>query len=363
MTKGSAYPDFVTNLQRTISPRSQLNALIHIPVPKNYFQKSTTMASTVPLLTLEEHFSAPDILDIPQLVQWGEVITEKLTSLSTGPRIPDMDADGVARQVISHTPFPSAQPPDICRAINDKLHAAVRDRPERFSGFACLPMTYPEEAAAELRRAVQELGFVGALVDNHTQGIFYDDARFDAVWEAAQGLDVPVYLHPSFASEAMMEIEYRGNYSDTVAGNLSEHVFGWHTETGLHFLRLFAAGMFDRFPRVKIVVGHMGETIPFMLDRQALVTRAWGYLERDLMTVWRENIYVTSSGMFDTPPLRCLLAYTPLEHVMFSVDYPFSSNEQGREFVEKVESQGVLTGEDLKKFVSGNAESLLRIKP
>ena len=208
---------------------------------------------------------------------------------------------------------------------------------------------------------MKDFGFVGALVDNHTQGLFYDGDEYHDIFEAAQALDVPIYLHPSFASGQMMKVQYDGNYTDVTARNISEHVYGWHAETALHLMRLYAAGLFDKFEDLKLIMGHMGETVPYMLDRESFVTSFWER-KHSLMEVWQKNIYVTTSGMFDTPPLQCLLAYTPLEHVMLSVDYPYSSNEEGRQFIEKIQKAGILKGDELTKFVSGNAKSLLKLK-
>lgn len=129
----------------------------------------------------------------------------------------------------------------------------------------------------------------------------------------------------------------------------------------LHFLRLFAAGIFDRFPHLKLVLGHMGETIPYMLKRQEAATGRWTHLTRPLSEVWRSNVWVTTSGMFDTAPLTVLLSVCPSDHVMMSIDYPFSATEKGRAFVEEIEKQGLLTGEALKAFSSGNAAKLLRL--
>jgi predicted TIM-barrel fold metal-dependent hydrolase len=130
----------------------------------------------------------------------------------------------------------------------------------------------------------------------------------------------------------------------------------------LHFLRLFAAGVFDRFPRLKLLLGHMGELLPFMMKCQERATGRWTYLKRPLREVWRANVWVTTSGVFDTTPLECLRKVSPPDHVLFSIDYPFSDNEMGKKFVEEIEMQGLLKGDDLSAFVHGNAANLLRIK-
>ena len=186
---------------------------------------------SIPLIALEEHYCSPDLIDGAPHAMYGGQIGDKLISLSDR-RISDMNTGGVSRQVMSHTPFRKAPTPEACYLANTQLSNAVRDNPDRLSAFAALPMLYPKEAAEELRRAVRELHLVGALVDNHSQGTFYDDSKFDPVWEVAQELDVPIYLHPSFASDAMMQVNYTGNFPEAVGSALARNVFGWHTETG-----------------------------------------------------------------------------------------------------------------------------------
>jgi predicted TIM-barrel fold metal-dependent hydrolase len=133
------------------------------------------------------------------------------------------------------------------------------------------------------------------------------------------------------------------------------------TPGSLHFLRLFAAGVFDRFPRLKFVLGHMGETLPYMLKRQEGATGRWTHLKRPLGEVWASNVWITTSGMFTTPPLSCLLKVSPPDHVLFSIDYPFSDTGKGKKFIEEIEGEGLLTGADLEAFVYGNAAKLLRL--
>jgi len=313
-----------------------------------------------PLITLEEHYSSPKVQAASEedYKHFPPHLLSKLNCLGE-ERIQDLDKGNVSLQVISHGPGNIAAP--VCSEANDDLARAISENPTRLAGFAMLPMREPAAAAQELERCVKELGFVGALIDNHLSGQFYDDERFWPVFEKAQELDVPIYIHPSFASDSMLE-HYKGNYSDTVAMALSAFGWGWHSETGLHILKLFASGLFDRFPKLKIVIGHMGEMLPFQLGRCFAVSQRWDKRERDLKEVWRNNVWITTSGMFSLTPLACLLATTTIDHVLYSVDYPFSPNELGFKFFEEIEKSGLIAGKDLELFAYKNAENLLGVK-
>lgn len=246
------------------------------------------------LIALEEHFVSTINGAADRYSGWHVPILSKLQSLGDERR-QDMDAGSINLQVISHAPMIANA--EDCRRGNDELAQACKDNAERFAGFAMLPMLEPEAAAAELHRAVRELGFVGALINNHEDGTFYDDEKYWTVFEKAIELDVPLYLHPSFPSQTMAQ-HYKGNYSDQVAFMLSIASWGWHSEVGHHVLRLFAAGLFDRYPKLKLILGHDGEMLPFLLDRTLPLSKVWGERKRDLRTCWRENIWVTTSVSF-----------------------------------------------------------------
>jgi predicted TIM-barrel fold metal-dependent hydrolase len=156
---------------------------------------------------------------------------------------------------------------------------------------------------------------------------------------------------------------YGGEWiSEAAAGSMASSGLGWHSETALHVLRLFASGLFDRRPRLKIVVGHMGEMIPFMLQRIEKLSRRWGTFERDFGTVYNENIWITTSGVWSLDPMRCILANTRLDHILYSVDYPFVSNEAGLGWMRELEQSGLVDEEQLRAIAYGNAEKLLGIK-
>ena len=312
------------------------------------------------MITLEEHYiSSISQTAVTQDV-WAKFpprIVEKLKNLNS-ERIRDMDSGGVTKQVLSHGPLEAE--PTTCSKANDECAQAISRHPDRFAGFALLPMAHPIEAAAELERCVKTHNFVGTLIDAHCEGEYYDDEKFWPVFAKAEQLDVPVYIHPTFATENMLE-HYKGNYSEDVALALSAFGWGWHVETGLCILRMYASGLFDRYPRVKIIIGHMGELLPFQLDRTYRQIGRWGNHQKSFKDVWEQNIWVTTSGMFSLPSLQCLLRTTSIEHVLYSVDYPFSTNEQGMEFVEQVRKSGMMTEAELQKWTKGNAEKLLRL--
>ena len=315
----------------------------------------------MPLITLEEHYiskvarkagSRDPYSSFPQHV------ISKLESLGD-ERITDLDKGDVSLQVISHAPLDASL--SVCTEANDELAMAIAKNPSRLAGFAMLPVGEPTAAADELVRCVKRHKFVGALLDNHLDGQFYDHERFWPIFGKAQELDVPLYLHPTFASETMME-HYKGNYDDEVAMALSAFGWGWHTDTGLHILRLFASGLFDRYPKLKIIIGHMGELLPFQLERVIGMFQLWGKRERGLREVWKTNIWITTSGMFTLPPLACLLQTTTIDRVLYSVDYPFSANEKGKQFIDDIRNSGLMKEDELEKFAFRNAESLLKVK-
>ena len=322
---------------------------------------------TPPLITLEEHWYAEAVINSfdnslkGAIKEWPGVL-EKL--LDAGEmRLRDMDKGKVSLQVISHCAADDPSP-EVCRAGNDQLASEIRKSEQtakRFAAFANLPMVNPEAAAVELERTVKELGFVGALVDHKTRKGFCDGPEYDVLWLKAQELDVPIYLHPAWPTEQMIEDYYGGNYSLEAAAAMGSSMWGWHSELALHILRLYAAGVFDKFPKLKIVIGHLGEMIPFMLERIKRQDRRMG-CERTFQQVWDENIWITTSGVWSLDPMRCILGNTDIKHIMYSVDYPFTSNEGGLKWFEELEESGLLSKEQLDLIAYKNAEALLKIK-
>ncbi|ROW06976.1 hypothetical protein VMCG_04043 [Cytospora schulzeri] len=324
------------------------------------------MAASGPIITLEEHFmskAAEATLDKKTAtLKHVPGLWDKFTEL--GPvRIKNMDAGKVTLQVISHGPGELS--PGQCRAANDQLAEAVRNHPDRFAGFANLAMGHPDEAAAELQRTCSGAAgvrFVGALVESHTEaGKYYEGPEYDVLWKAASELDVPIYIHPTWPSDDVFNAGFKSStVPDDVTFAISAFGFGWHGDVAMHIMRLFGAGVFDRFPRLKIIIGHFGEMIPFMLQRIERASGRWGKT-RNFRQVWDENIWLTTSGNWSLDPLVTILRNTKKDRILYSVDYPFSANEDGLKWLEELEASGLVSKEELEGIRWKNASSLLKL--
>jgi predicted TIM-barrel fold metal-dependent hydrolase len=246
----------------------------------------------------------------------------------------------------------------MARELNDHLAEAIAGHPDRFAGFAVLPMQSPDVCAAELVRAVKELRFVGALINGTTEGRFLDHPCFDALLAAAVELDVPIYIHPHLPPEPVR----RAYYSDLQPGAgrvLESAAWGWHSETAIHVLRMVLAGTLDRHPRLKLVIGHMGEMLPVMLARIDEVSALdIEHLNRPISRTILDQVWLTTSGIFSEPPFLAALLTFGIDRIMFSVDYPYAPNARGRDFLDGIS----LTADDMAKLTHRNADALLKLK-
>lgn len=319
-------------------------------------------------ITLEEHFTTPEFLAATRKAWQGDDVLgmwdtgqEKLLDLNRG-RLADMDAHGIDLQVISLSgigmdKLDAAAATSLVREANDKLAYAVKAHPQRFAGFAALALQEPEKAAAELERSVRKLGFKGALLNGMCNGKFLDDPRFTPVLEAAAALDVPIYLHPAMPPDAVKKA-YFGGLPGNLGFLLSVGGWGWHVEVGMHCLRMIVTGVFDRFPRLKIIIGHMGEALPFYIVRaEEFMGASAKHLQKPIREYFQENFYITTSGIFSLPPFLCALQIVGADRIMYSVDYPFSSAAAGNNFLETIP----VSEADRAKISHRNAERLLKI--
>ena len=328
------------------------------------------------IVTLEEHFNLPDFIKrIPK-----EVIAERgwPSNPDASPimakaqallpefgekRLSSMDQSGISVQVLSVSGpgadlLPGEEGIQLAQDYNNVLFEKMKAYPNRFAAFAHMPMQSPEAAATELERTVKELGFCGAMINGTTNNLFLDDASFTPVLSKAQELDVPIYLHPNFPPKAIREMYY-SNLPQGLDSVLASAGFGWHIETAIHVLRMAAAGTFDRFPKLQIIIGHMGETLPFMMARSENgLSKELRKSDRSLSEILKQQVYITTSGFFTLPPLMTAIETFGIDRIMFSVDYPFSTNEKGKTFLDSL----ALPAEDLEKLAHGNADKLLKLK-
>jgi len=318
-------------------------------------------------IALEEHITTPDIVKAAQMSMSGAVpaflqaMSAKLLDVGEG-RIADMDAAGIDMQVLSVSAntvdkLDSATANELARDANDRMAAAVRAHPARFAAFATLALQEPDRAAAEFERCIHQLGFKGAMLNGTANGQFLDHPRFTPIFETAQALDVPIYLHPAPPPKPVMDAYYSGLPS-SLGFILSTGAWGWHVETGMHSLRLIVGGVFDRFPKLKIIIGHMGENLPFSIARSEMALgRTATNLKRPVSEYFCEHFYLTTSGYFTMPPFLCMQQVVGIDRIMFSVDYPFSPNTLGRKFLDNL----AVSPEDLEKIAHRNAEQLLKL--
>jgi len=315
------------------------------------------------VIALEEHYADPAVAAraerpggsrggiaslLPRLNDLGEL------------RLREMDEAGIDLQVISHAPSPIQQldptsAVEVAIAANDRLHDAIDRNSERFAGFAALPTPDPMAAAAELDRTVTRLGFKGAMIHGRSQGRFHDDRRFWPIFERAQALDVPIYLHPGPPHPAMVEAYYADYLTDFPW--LNSAAWGYTIDTATQALRLVLSGLFDEYPRLKIILGHQGEGIPFLVDRVDEALKRPGNKPISFKETFCRNFYITTSGHFSTPALLCSILEVGIDRILFSVDWPFVENAPGVQWMETLP----ISPEDKEKMLNGNARRLLKL--
>jgi hypothetical protein len=301
-------------------------------------------------------------LPLPGSPQLAFRPTEQLSD--TGPaRLADMDASGITLQVLSLSApgadvLDATQSPALAREFNDRLAAIVREHPDRYAGFAHLPVASPQAAADELERTVREFGFKGAVVNGMTEGLFLDDPSFAPLLSRAEALDVPIYIHPNYPPEAVRKAYY-DNLPDGTGMTLALAGWGWHAEVAVHVLRMVLAGTFDRHPRLKVIIGHMGEGLPAMMDRCDAVfgRQTNSHLTRSVSRTILDQVWITTSGFFSMAPFTAAMMKFGPDRILFSVDYPFSKNAEGKKFLDALPvSKG-----DLEKIAWRNADALLKL--
>jgi len=335
-------------------------------------------------ITLEEHFISPEyaqhvrdlqgkgsgpgfpaefeeLLADPVMRKGIEAVEARLIDVGEG-RLAAMDACGIDVQVLSLSAltFPAIQGENdakqavgLARQANDYLAEQIHQHPDRFAGFAALPLQDPVAAVEELERAVTQLGFKGALINGHTNGEYLDERKYWGIWERAEQLGVPIYLHPADPPGDQMKI-YQGY------PGLRSATWNWTVETATHALRIICSGIFDAFPRAIMLLGHMGEALPYVLKR---IDDGWTgtpqskQLQQPPSYYVKNNIMITTSANCSPEALICAMLAVGADHLLFSTDYPYASMERTTQFVETASISEI----DREKIFHVNAERLLKL--
>ena len=313
-------------------------------------------------IALEEHFVIDEsahvdrwltlIPDVPKEI--AAKIKTPLCDLGEG-RIAAMAAAGIDLAVLSNVgtvqgSLDAATAMRMAQQANDRLAEAVQAHPDHFAGFATVPLQDPKAGADEFERAVRDLGMKGALILGQTDGLYLDDDRFAPLWERAEALDSPIYLHA--ADAAVLPVTYAGR------PELDGATWSWTAETAAHTLRLIFGGVFTRFPKARLLLGHMGETLPYLLWR--LDKRAQAFSEGEAVKpseIFRRNIAITTAGAFSDEPLDCAIKALGDDSIMFSVDHPFEDMHEASAWLDAAP----LSEQQREKISSENARRILRL--
>jgi 2,3-dihydroxybenzoate decarboxylase len=323
-------------------------------------------ANGTKIIALEEHYWDAEVakhFKVHGPETRNPAMHERLHDLGA-LRLKEMDEAGIDLQVLSHG-APATQRLEgdlavqVAREANDRLFTAIKNSNNRLEAFAVLPTAEPKAAADELERAVTKLGFKGAMLHGPQYGAgaitFLDDKRFWPIYERAQKLDVPIYIHPAPPHPAVVEAYYK-DYLKEYPG-LMTAAWGFTVEAATQGIRMVLSGMFEAYPGLKVVLGHLGESLPFSAWRIDMALRRAGNRSSAFRDVFREHFWITTSGNFSTPALLCCVMEMGVDRILFSIDYPFVPNAPGPKWMEEVP----LGPEDRAKILNGNATRLLKL--
>lgn len=331
-------------------------------------------------ITTEEHFILTDvqesIMELNKPDPDGVPLKTMLAALEekTGfaheddldehkKRIKFMNDNDIRMQILSYGNNPPSnltgeKAIELCQLCNDVLHEYVELRPTRFQGFAVLPINEPEAAAEEFRRCINELGMKGALIAGRGHdGTFLDHPQYEPIFKAASELNAPIYLHPAPVTPEIYQSYYKSpSYDEVTSSTFACFGYGWHTDVGVHAVRLVLSGLFDRYPNLEMIIGHWGEFVPFFLERmdQALLDSK---LEHPISTYFEKHFYITPSGMFTKPQFDMVRHYFGIDKILYAVDYPYIKPDDVSTFLDTLG----LTEEEKEKIAYKNAEKLFNI--
>lgn len=313
------------------------------------------------IVALEEHYATPDLLDATGLdLSWLPMDPQRRLLDVAEDRLADMDAAGIDVQVLSAVgpgvqELPDEEAIPLARDLNTRLRKEIAAHPDRFAAFATLPTGNPQAAAIELEHAVSELGFVGTLINGTTRGRFLSHPEHAAVLETAARLDVPIYLHPG-SPPAPVLAAYYSDVPALLGRMLATAGYGWHYEASLHALRLIASGVFDRLPDLKIILGHLGEGLPFHAQRvEDMIDPLATNLAKPVRAYLQENFWITTSGYYYDGPFALAREVFGDDRILFSVDHPFSDNTVSTRWLSSLN----LAPAAREKIAHANADRLL----
>jgi predicted TIM-barrel fold metal-dependent hydrolase len=312
------------------------------------------------IIAVEEHFMHPSLSNhLGHAAQQPDQIKERLFDFSD-IRIREMDSAGIDVQILSHQ-SPGSQrlknevAIDACKNVNNALAQVISNHSDRFLGFAMLPSNLPIDAASELRRSVEELGFKGAMIHGLSSGRMVDEKFFWPIFAEAERLDVPIYLHPALPDKEVTE-RYYAPY-DASHPMLTRAAWGFGVEAGTQAIRMILSGIFDKHPNLKIILGHLGEAIPFWLPRiQESLSRTESQ-PTNFEEIFKSNFWITTSGFFSDHALELCVNTLKVDHILFAIDWPYANNETGVNWLQNSKIKPSIKSD----IFSENAQDLFRL--
>ena len=312
------------------------------------------------IIAVEEHFMHPSLSNhLGHAAQQPDQIKKRLFDFSD-IRIREMDSAGIDVQILSHQ-SPGSQrlknevAIDACKDVNNALAQVISNHSDRFLGFAMLPTNLPIDAASELRRSVEELGFKGAMIHGLSSGRMVDEKFFWPIFAEAERLDVPIYLHPALPDKEVTE-RYYAPY-DASHPMLTRAACGFGVEAGTQAIRMILSGIFDKHPNLKIILGHLGEAIPFWLPRiQESLSRTESQ-QINFEDIFKSNFWITTSGFFSDHALELCVNTLKLDHILFAIDWPYANNETGVNWLQNSKIKPSIKSD----IFSENAQNLFRL--
>lgn len=333
------------------------------------------------IITIEEHFRSVKVSEkMEQLASRGSDANENKAGLEIAKnyltsyediddvgerRIKFMNESGIDMQVISYgngnpqTLKDAVLAIELCQLANNDLADSIAKNPTRFAGFASLPVADPVAAATELDRAVNQLGFKGAMLAGTFYGQFFDDPVFFPIFAKAAELNVPIYMHPAIIDKKISDYYFKSDqWSEQVTGTFASAGYGWHMDIGIHVVRMILSGIFDKLPNLKLISGHWGEFVPYFLERMdEVMTPSATHLKRKVSEYYKKNVYITPSGIFSIPQLQFAIAEMGADHIIYSGDYPYLIKRDTADFLKNAP----ISEEDKAKIGHLNVEKLLNL--